>query len=91
MSTPRRLDGAARAGSLDAETAEALTEAHALLRDLRLTHQTEQYMAGELPDDLIDPAALSPIERRSLRDAFRVVRDAQRHLAEEMAPRVLGR
>lgn len=91
VSTPRRLDGAARAGSLDAETAEALTEAHALLRDLRLTHQTEQFVAGELPDDLIDPAALSPIERRSLRDAFRVVRDAQRHLAEEMAPRVLGR
>jgi hypothetical protein len=42
-------------GSLDADTAEALAEAHALLRDLRLTHQTEQYMAGDIPDDLIDP------------------------------------
>ena len=91
VSTPRRLDGAARAGSLDPETAEALREAHALMRDLRLVHQTERFVAGEMPDDLIDPAALSPIERRSLRDAFRVVRDAQRSLAEELAPRVRAR
>ncbi len=91
LSTPRRLDGAARAGSLDPDTAEALSEAHALMRDVRLAHQTERFVADEVPDDLIDPASLSPIERRSLRDAFRVVRDAQRVLADELAPRVRGR
>lgn len=90
-STLRRLRAGADAGVVDPERVDALIEAHAVLRDVRLRHQIGCLEAGRDPDDLIDPGDLTAIERRTLRDAFRVVRDAQRHLGEEHQPRAFRR
>jgi CBS domain-containing protein len=39
----------------------------------RLVHQLRQIEAGTVPDNYIDPADLSDLERRMLKDAFTVI------------------
>jgi CBS domain-containing protein len=89
--TIRRLELATSAGLIDRDTAEGLEEAYRLFRDLRLRHQLENRDRGRGPEELVNPSELGPLERRALRDAFRLVREVQRDLAESAAPRVLGR
>ena len=95
-STPARLRAAAEAGTLEGEDARLLEEAHELIAGLRLGHQVEQLKAGVEPDDFLDPGELSPLTRRSLKEAFRAVaggpaagrrRPAPRACGEERAPR----
>ena len=51
---------------------------------LRVEHQIEQLARGEPPDDYIDPAALSPLTRSYLKEAFRAVAAVQKHVAAEL-------
>ena len=83
-STVERLRGAAEAGTLDRRAAETLVDAFNLFSALRMEHQTEQLRQGQLPDDHLDPAALSPLTRRYLREAFRAVSATQRGLENEL-------
>ena len=83
-STPARLRAAAQAGTLDAVDARMLEEAYALIQGLRLAHQVDQLRGGEEPDDFLDPAALSPLTRSSLKEAFRAVAGVQRRIGSEM-------
>ena len=83
-STPARLRAAAAAGTLEADDARLLAEAFDLIFGLRLAHQVEQLKAGEEPDDFLDPAALSPLTRSSLKEAFRAVAGVQRRIANEL-------
>jgi CBS domain-containing protein len=84
-STQDRLRISADAGALPDTDARTLGEAFDLFAELRLEHQVEQLRAGEGPDDLIDPRALSPLTRRYLREAFRAVSSVQRHLTTELS------
>ena len=72
------------AGTLEAEDAQLLEEAFELIFGLRVAHQVEQLKAGEEPDDFLDPAALSPLTRGSLKEAFRAVAGVQRRIANEL-------
>ena len=83
-STPARLRAAADAGTLESEDAQLLEEAHELIAGLRLGHQVEQLKAGIEPDDFLDPAALSTLTRRSLKEAFRAVAAVQRRIAGDL-------
>ena len=83
-STPARLRAAAAAGTLDASDAQQLEEAHELVSELRMAHQIEQLRAGEPPDDVLDPSALTPLTRASLKDAFRAVASVQRRIGAEL-------
>jgi CBS domain-containing protein len=83
-STLARLRAAADAGTLEADDARLLEEAFELIFGLRLAHQVEQLKAGEEPDDFLDPAALSPLTRGSLKEAFRAVAGVQRRIANEL-------
>ena len=83
-STPARLRAAAAAGTLDASDAQQLEEAHELVSELRMAHQIEQLRAGEPPDDFLDPSALTPLTRASLKDAFRAVASVQRRIGAEL-------
>ena len=83
-STPARLRAAAAAGTLDAGDAQQLEQAHELVSELRMAHQIEQLRAGEPPDDFVDPAALTPLTRASLKDAFRAVASVQRRIGAEL-------
>ncbi|MFX4286657.1 DUF294 nucleotidyltransferase-like domain-containing protein [Janibacter sp. G349] len=82
VNTRGRLRAAAGSGALSPETAEGLIDALDFISHVRLAHQSRQHGAGLAPDSWLAPGELSTFERRSLREAFQVVRDAQRALAQ---------
>jgi CBS domain-containing protein len=83
-STAERLRVAGEAGTLPSADALTLLEAHELIVGLRVEHQIEQLRAGQAPDDYIDPAALSPLTRSHLKEAFRAVAAVQKRVAAEL-------
>jgi CBS domain-containing protein len=83
-STAERLRAAGSAGTLPADDARTLLDAHELIVELRVEHQIAQLMADETPDDYIDPEQLSPLMRSHLREAFRAVAAVQKHVAAEI-------
>ncbi|HWM08805.1 MAG TPA: putative nucleotidyltransferase substrate binding domain-containing protein [Solirubrobacteraceae bacterium] len=83
-STPARLRAAAEAGTLEADDARMLEEARELIAGLRLAHQVEQLKAGIEPDDFLDPDALSPLTRSTLKEAFRAVAGVQRRIGADL-------
>jgi CBS domain-containing protein len=88
-STRARLDAAEAAGTLGSDDAEVLRDAFELVCELRMEHQVEQLRAGQEPDNLIEPAALAPITRTALKEAFRAVARVQRGVGLDLgfAPR----
>jgi CBS domain-containing protein len=53
---------------------------------VRARHQAESLAAGEEPDNSIDPEKLSEFERKSLRDAFLILGNAQKFLKYRYQP-----
>ncbi len=80
LHTVSRLQAAARAGALSAEAADELVDAWRFFYVMRARHQARLVRRGEPLDNLLDPDALSGLERDHLRDAFRVVDAHQRWL-----------
>jgi CBS domain-containing protein len=80
VATPDRLRDAAVESVLGETQASTLAEAFELALELRVVHQLEQLEASEEPDDLLDPAALSPLTRDYLRDVFRALGAVTREL-----------
>jgi CBS domain-containing protein len=80
-STIDRLKAVEAVGALDGETASALCEAFEIVMRIRLEHHAAQIEAGAEPDNVVDPAALSPLTRAHLREAFRAVAHAQKRLS----------
>ncbi len=80
-STIGRLQAVEAIGALDSETTSALCEAFEIVMRIRLEHHAAQIEAGAEPDNIVDPAALSPLTRAHLREAFRAVAHAQKRLA----------
>jgi CBS domain-containing protein len=83
-STTERLSAAAAAGKLPAADARSLTDAFALINELRIEHQVQQLRAGETPDDFVHPEELSELARSYLREAFRAVAAIQKRVAAEL-------
>lgn len=77
VNTEARFRAAAAAGGLTSENAENLTEAFRFISAVRLEHQVRQIRAGQAPDNHVNPAELSDLEKRQLRDAFEIVRKMQ--------------
>jgi CBS domain-containing protein len=86
--TLARLRGAEAAGTIDDETREGLSEAFRLLWGVRLRHQVHQVGDGAAADDHVDPRTLGPLERRQLKEAFRMIGRAQRTLAADLGVRL---
>ncbi len=84
--TTERLTRAADAGVIETEVASGLCEGYRLFRRLVVSHHQYQLENRMEPDAVIDPRHLGPIERRSLREAFGLLRRAQRRLVVEMQP-----
>jgi CBS domain-containing protein len=83
-STRARLDASAEAGTLTPEQAADLREAFELACLLRMEHQVGQLRQGQEPDNLIDPAGLTPLTRTSLKEAFRAVSRIQRVVGQKL-------
>jgi CBS domain-containing protein len=71
--TLARLHVSAKEGYISEELLAEAVDAYEMQMQLRLVHQLNQMDAGELPDNHIDPANLSELDRRLLRDAFEVI------------------
>lgn len=79
-STVERLRVAAAEGVLGEAQSRTLADAFELVLELRIVHQLELLSGGERPDDLLDPATMSPLTRGHLRDVFRAVGAVVREL-----------
>lgn len=70
----QRIDALLARGQLPAELAQDLRETLSFLQGLRLQHGLDSIAQGRQADNLIDPAALSTLERDLLKDALGVVK-----------------
>jgi CBS domain-containing protein len=70
----------ASVGGLPRATADGLSEAFSVITRLRFEHHAALIRSGAAPDNLIDPAQLTPIATAELREALQVVRRAQKQL-----------
>jgi CBS domain-containing protein len=79
--TLARLDAAVTAGQADAELVLDLRQVFRFLWEVRLRSQAEQIRTGQEPDDYVDPADLGAFVRNGLKEAFRTITRAQRHIS----------
>jgi len=70
-STTARLQAASDCGTLTSSDALTLRDAFELTSQLRLDHQVAQLIAGLEPNDEIELAELSPLQRNYLKETFR--------------------
>jgi CBS domain-containing protein len=75
-----RLVAVEEIGALPPEEATALREAFRSTWRIRLSHHAARIATGVEPDNYVDPAALAPLEREELREAFRAIVRAQKRL-----------
>ena len=77
LNTPARIRAAAGAGIISELGGRDLIDAYDFIAETRLNHQAAQIRAGAQPDNFMDPATFSELERNHLRDAFLVVKTMQ--------------
>ncbi|QOC22441.1 cyclic nucleotide-binding/CBS domain-containing protein [Wenzhouxiangella sp. AB-CW3] len=82
----RRLDDIRAAGFLTASMADDLRDALEFISVVRARHQAAAIEVGGSPNNNIDPETLSNLERRSLKDAFKVLANAQKFLKFRYRP-----
>jgi CBS domain-containing protein len=75
--TTDRLRTATRLGALSEEMGENLIDALEFIASLRISHQADQIRRGEKPDNYLAPDDLSMLERKHLKDAFKVIEEMQ--------------
>jgi CBS domain-containing protein len=76
----RRLDDILAAGFLTSGMADDLRHALEFISIIRTRHQAFDIEAGRSPNNNIDPETLPSLERRSLKDAFTVLSNAQKFI-----------
>ncbi|MDX1674867.1 MAG: DUF294 nucleotidyltransferase-like domain-containing protein [Longimicrobiales bacterium] len=86
----QRLQDAAEAGVVAPDDADTLSEALGFLLRLRLRAQLAARKRGEAPSNTIDIETLSTLERRHLKEAFLLVRDAQDAMAQRYRTERIG-
>ncbi|MEZ5675756.1 MAG: DUF294 nucleotidyltransferase-like domain-containing protein [Thalassovita sp.] len=77
VNTRARLEAAGQAGVLSVSGARDLLDAYDLIAETRLAHQAQQVKRGTAPDNYMELAELSDLERSHLRNAFVVVKTLQ--------------
>jgi CBS domain-containing protein len=77
VNTTERLLAAAETPILTREMCENLVDALEFIASIRINHQAEQIRKGMPADNYLSPDDLSDLERRHLKDAFRVIQDMQ--------------
>jgi CBS domain-containing protein len=82
--TRARIEASEAAGTLSSDHAAILRDAFELVCELRMEHQVSQLRRRQPPDNLIDPAGLTPLTRTSLKEAFRAVARIQRVVGNQI-------
>jgi CBS domain-containing protein len=89
-STLDRLDALSQNGDLGQEKAELLAEAFRFVQHLRLREQLHLVQIRQAPGNKARLEALSPLERRHLKEAFLVIREVQAMTAARFQTGRLG-
>lgn len=89
LNTRARIDAAESAGVVSAAKAADLRDAFEYISYVRIRHQTAQIRAGQAPDNYIRPDDLSGFDKRHLREAFGVIRDAQTTLGQRFSTAIV--
>ncbi|MFW6340391.1 MAG: DUF294 nucleotidyltransferase-like domain-containing protein [Wenzhouxiangella sp.] len=76
----RRLDDIRAAGFLTSSMTADLRDALEFLAATQYRHHARRLEQGERPDNKLNPVTLNTFDRRNLKDAFRVLSNAQRFL-----------
>ncbi len=76
-STLRRIELVSDKGLLPSDLAGDLKEAYTFLQTLRLKSQIEKIKEGKKPDNYVNPAKISKLERDLLRDTLKIVSEFQ--------------
>ncbi|MEW8353794.1 MAG: putative nucleotidyltransferase substrate binding domain-containing protein [Candidatus Thiodiazotropha sp.] len=77
VNTTERLEAAAETTVLSRDMGENLVDALEFIASIRIYHQAEQIRKGLKPDNYMSPEELSDLERKHLKDAFRVIQEMQ--------------
>lgn len=86
VSTLERIDALARDGHVAPDEAQVWKQAFSYVQLLRVRHQRTQKARGEQTSNGVDLEALSPLDRRILKEAFRQARKLQARVALEFPP-----
>jgi CBS domain-containing protein len=89
-STCDRLLGVARAGVLSQDYAQGLAQAFSFLQTLRAQAQAEAVRQGRAPDNLLEPARLSGLDRDRLKDCLKLVLEFQSLLHSRYGLRLMS-
>ncbi|MEN8257644.1 MAG: putative nucleotidyltransferase substrate binding domain-containing protein [Thermodesulfobacteriota bacterium] len=60
-----------------------IVDAYEFIMQIRLVHQLHQTENNETPDNYINPARLSDLEKQTLKEAFEVIRRMQSYIKQE--------
>jgi len=77
LNTIERLQAMQDSGVMSKEMAFSLIDAHEFIAGIRLDAQGKQFREKIKVDNYLDPKELSTLVRHQLKDAFKIVRDAQ--------------
>lgn len=80
-STPGRLEQLKGSRSLSSKDNQNLLEAWQFLTQLRMNAQMYRQEGSKIPSNSVDPEALSTLQRRQLKAAFKVIKDCQQGVA----------
>ena len=81
--TLNRMQLLAEGGHISREMFNETVKAYEFLMQLRLVHQMYKMEAEEEPNNNINPANLSDLEKQTLKESFEVVRRLQGHIRSE--------
>jgi CBS domain-containing protein len=81
-STLGRISALRESHPIVKQYADELLQAFAFIMLLRIHRQYSRLSEGGVPDDFLDPQRLSNLERRSLKDAFRLTAKVQDLIVE---------
>ncbi len=80
VNTTERLQALSQTTSMSRELSENLQDALEFIANLRIQHQADQIRRNVQPDNYLPPDNLSSLERKHLKDAFEIIKDAQESL-----------
>lgn len=80
VNTTERIEALGGTGSMSREMSMNLIDALEFIANLRIKHQAKQIRNNQPADNYMPPDDLSSLERKHLKDAFSIIKDAQESL-----------
>ncbi len=89
INTTDRMNQLLLNGGMSVSGATELIEAYTMINTIRIKHQAEQVRIGENVNNVVQPADISSLNKKYLKDAFKVVSAMQEAMASRYATSTL--